>query len=1287
MVICLPEEKRFEEGWCPMRVRALVLAALMILFPALSFVTGVSELQGGQKEAVLALSAPSFGAVTNFTLPARYHVLNATVNITGMASEGDSSAYPENVTVMLNDTVIWAFNGTGYGHLGRQDLFSDGANMTRAGFESGGGTSEAAIRLPKRAHVQSATLDVNATLAKRWKELANYTVAPVTDFPIAFDCAGDVNDDGYDDIIVGAGGDDTGGTDAGQAYIFFGGPAMNLTPDVTFTGESPGDLFGTFVSGAGDVNGDGCDDVVVGAPENDSAGDNAGSAYIFFGGPNMDGTADVKMTGEAECDWFGASVSNAGDFNGDGYDDVLIGAEQNEAGGTLAGRAYLFKGGPNMDNVTDLMFTGNPTEYLGHLVSGAGDLNGDGYDDVIVGAYGSDWPYSNAGRAYVYFGGPALDNVADVILNGTGADDDFGQSVAGVGDVNGDGYDDVAVGAVDLIANNTGRVEVFFGGTGMDGKPDVVLKGAYEYDYFGISISGAGDVNNDGYDDIIVGAEGNDTGADWGGRAYIFHGGAVMDNSWDAAFNGTTQYQYFGRPVSTAGDVNNDSYDDILIGGNWGKVFLYSWADDPSPGLIDPGISIGAASIWKKSGYFKGAETTGDFSAALNQYLGSAAISGNDSYGNSYVDIPICVSAKSEGYLSLFNLNITYEYNASVPDFAKSLNNYIAAHMGEQDAYGNLSVPLRVRSESAGRVKLTGLDMRQDLPPVQVRERVSVEMDEDTANLTLIDLYSVFDDIPDLDEALDFSFSWATNSSFVAVSIFNNRYLSADALTGDANDNWTGTVEAVVVCRDTRGLETVSRPLIISVRNVNDPPVITSAPVLSAEPGISYSYNITASDGDDDALDYRLDNAPANMTIDPAIGMIRWLPRTRGIFQVNVLVDDGNATDEQEFTISVPNRPPRITSTPPLSATVGVPYTYNMTAEDPNLDILAFSLPNAPAGMEIRPDTGSIIWIPTAAGDFDVSASAGDGSEDGLQNFTINVVWANRPPMITSATGPNGVRVKAYTTLHFSVDAFDPDGDPLTYSWQEKGAALGGSHNFSRSFPPGEHIVVLSVGDGQYVVTRAFNFTVNSLPPPTGPGFGLAPLAWPGIFAAAVVSMVLVGLLAAWSTEVGKYRLIALFIPLYTRLHKEAVLDNETRGMIRGAISTDPGIHFSEIMRRLKLSNGNALYHLVTLEREGFIKASSDGRLKRFYPADMELDEAPLRLDRMQRTIFETLREQNGMSQRDIARLLNISFSSVNRHLNKMASMGVLRLERRGMSVRCYIDDGKELRGRINQNR
>ena len=177
-------------------------------------------------------------------------------------------------------------------------------------------------------------------------------------FGYSVSSAGDVNGDGYDDLIVGAVGNGLATNNAGKAYIYFGGRVIDNMPDLILAGTSTGDKFGNSVSTAGDVNGDGYDDVIVAAYYNDAAGVDAGRAYIYLGGSNMNSTADVVMTGAAAGDWFGISVSTAGDVNGDGFSDVIVGAWQNDAGGTDAGRAYIYFGGASMNNVADIILTG-----------------------------------------------------------------------------------------------------------------------------------------------------------------------------------------------------------------------------------------------------------------------------------------------------------------------------------------------------------------------------------------------------------------------------------------------------------------------------------------------------------------------------------------------------------------------------------------------------------------------------------------------------------------------------------------------------------------------------------------------------------------------------------------------------------------------------------------------------------------------------------------------------------------------------------------------------------------
>ncbi|MGD8777840.1 MAG: FG-GAP-like repeat-containing protein [Ignavibacteria bacterium] len=377
--------------------------------------------------------------------------------------------------------------------------------------------------------------------------------------------AGDVNGDGYDDVIVAA---YEYKNSTGCAYIFYGGSSMDNTGDVIITGESEGDYFGWSVSTAGDVNNDGKDDFIIGAYGH---ANNRGRVYIFFGDSSLSSSmnaddADVIIASENGSNSFGISVSHAGDVNGDNIDDVIVGASYYSSG---TGRAYVFYGGSLSSGIdadsADVIV--EPSSYgnsFGCSVSSAGDVNGDNIDDVIVGAEG----YSGyTGRAYIFYGGSNMDNTADVTITGGSSEFYFGHSVSYAGNVNNDSYDDVIVGAYGYD-HNRGRAFIFYGGSSLSGSypassADVIISGENRDDYFGCSVSSAGDVNGDNIDDVIVGAEGY---SNYTGRAYIFYGGSSMDDTADVIITGRSTYYYFGHSVSYAGNINNDNYDDVIIG-------------------------------------------------------------------------------------------------------------------------------------------------------------------------------------------------------------------------------------------------------------------------------------------------------------------------------------------------------------------------------------------------------------------------------------------------------------------------------------------------------------------------------------------------------------------------------------------------------------------------------------------------------------------------------------------------------------------------------------------------
>ncbi len=404
---------------------------------------------------------------------------------------------------------------------------------------------------------------------------------------------GDLNGDGYDDVGAGASLYDSGQTDEGAAFVYLGSrdglsghPVASalLDPNQSFAG------MGFSVAGAGDVNNDGYDDVVVGAPFYDSGQIDEGEAYVFLGGPGGIGNgslghaATILQSDQISAN-LGSSVAGAGDTNGDGYDDVIVTAPLYDSGQTDEGAAFVFLGGPTgiasggPSNASAVLQSDQAGDHLGSCAAGAGDVNNDGYDDVIVAApFYTLSPTAN-GAAFVFHGGPGgVGNGSPSNADATLQSDQFfiqsGYSVAGAGDTNGDGYDDVIFGISQYNAGqlDEGAAFVFLGGpTGVgNGNPsnaDATLQSDLAADNLGASVAGAGDVNGDGYDDVIVGVP------YYGrrGAALVFLGGPTgvgngNPTNADTILQADTQNRIFGFSVAGAGDVNGDGYDDLVVG-------------------------------------------------------------------------------------------------------------------------------------------------------------------------------------------------------------------------------------------------------------------------------------------------------------------------------------------------------------------------------------------------------------------------------------------------------------------------------------------------------------------------------------------------------------------------------------------------------------------------------------------------------------------------------------------------------------------------------------------------
>jgi FG-GAP repeat len=388
----------------------------------------------------------------------------------------------------------------------------------------------------------------------------------------------DLNGDGYADVAVGAPHNDELGLQSGKVYVYFGGPSplLEATPDGSMTGSDALDLFGSSLTIAGDLNGDGFSDLVVGAPHDDAFGEGnsvrAGGVLVYYGGAGraFDGTADVILSGTDLQEQFGAAVTSPGDLNGDGYSDLVVGSPYSDAKGNDAGRAYVYFGraGNGFGKPAAILDGEQVTRQFGSKVEGAGDHNGDGLADFVVDErpLGIDLPRTCQSHLYYGSEGALFDSQSDMRIYWD-SPSDCAILTMSAGDLDGDGFSDLATSLVRTYPDITSMF-VYRGGDNVGGPREVVIASPTVME--GREARSVGDVNGDGYGDLAM-------------VIYPQSGNVNLEI-------------FFGRPdglVSTApagvvpgagvkaaaGDVNGDGLDDIILGvpaqGAGGRAYVY----------------------------------------------------------------------------------------------------------------------------------------------------------------------------------------------------------------------------------------------------------------------------------------------------------------------------------------------------------------------------------------------------------------------------------------------------------------------------------------------------------------------------------------------------------------------------------------------------------------------------------------------------------------------------------------------------------------------------------------
>ncbi|MFA5772608.1 MAG: hypothetical protein WC974_07750, partial [Thermoplasmata archaeon] len=719
--------------------------------------------------------------------------------------------------------------------------------------------------------------------------------------------AADVNGDSYADVIVGTSySSSSSANKTGKAHIFYGSrTGISTTPNVTIQGSATADRFGASVSYAGDLNGDGIDDLAVGAPDATVSGNaNTGKVYIFYGtlasgiqSGNADTVASIIITGRNSGDKFGTVVASAGDVNNDGYGDLLVSAPPAQSRGEI----YVFHGSStgitqtSASNANTKLLGDQSNNLLGTSISSAGDINNDGYDDIIVSApYYSDNTdpdpakrFSNCGKVYICLGSSSgiytgsittISSISGIRgIVGKQSYQQFGVSVAGVGDINGDGYADIAVGApntMDESSSTPGRVYIYHGnanGIVSAGNTiaasdstyaKTIINGENNYDNFGYRVAGIGDINKDGYSDLAVSATKYDvSSSDDYGRVYIFTGAAsgigasgVNHNPINvtAGIIDGERSKEIGQCIA-AGDIDDDGFSDLILGApstnnsglnesgrayvfDGSAVLLFNW---PSSGAsyypLNVSLSVNTISSWQ---YFTATPITTsnspypvtmqytvsieddsvngkNFIVALNQYLYQNR---DKTDADGYLTVPIKITSNANRYSPLPRPS-TY---------------------GSWSTYKTYRDYYRMTGSALGQVKVTvseSLSKRADynLPSTSTAEIPNLGFNEDENLTDIIDLDNYFSDGDSWDTLLHYSYQ-TYGHSHIGVNIASDGKVSFYSLTPDwygqenitfyAYDNYYSKSYSGSPYGGSYGIY-ASDTIIVTVYPVNDAPIIS----------------------------------------------------------------------------------------------------------------------------------------------------------------------------------------------------------------------------------------------------------------------------------------------------------------------------------------------------------------------------------------------------------------------------------------------------------------------------
>ncbi len=922
---------------------------------------------------------------------------------------------------------------------------------------------------------------------------------------------GDVNGDGYDDFMASAMYNDDIANDAGKLFLYFGqsgsygSPGYAHAADATLVANQPDDQVARSFAGAGDVNGDGLDDIVIGVLANDTAGINAGQVYLVFGrtmgwskNMNLSVYANASYLGESPGDVAGLRVDGVGDVNGDGLDDVLIGAILNDEHGPNRGQAYLVLGKTsgwsmniNISQADASWYGEHDDQFLGNSLSAAGDVNGDNYDDFIIGSPDS---FGGKGAGYLFLGGPwgwGTDNnvtSCNASFIGEATLDSATEGMDGIGDINGDGYGDIGIGApgFDFMVANNGKVYIIFGkATGWTmnvnlSTADCTYVGNAADDGAGGRVRAGGDIDGDRFDDFLVSAWGSDTGGTDSGAVYVILGSTTFSatnssiaGSCDASFIGQTGGDNAGMGLDGNGDVNRDGLPEILVGApnndhpfdNEGRIYLIYPDSNTAPTIHYMSIK--------------------DSPAGSN-------ISSTLQHTSVYIEVVCADNEPTKANVLLINVSrLTY------------LGDHFTMKLYETTMTSGVFVGWLDIDDwtRAGSNTIAGYPddliwvMCVDSPGTSYP--FTIDWPAPVIDPVPADVYAQEDSSFNLDIGVtggEPSLTWDITNSAASWLSWDG---GSTSFSGTPTNIDVGYYAMTVNVSDAGGQQdSISFGLTVN----NTTPSIYGGPLADAYEDLPYSFDLSATDEGDGPTVYTMTTEGWTwVTIDNDTGELSGTPTQAdvGTQSMAILFDDGKGgmhLVNMDLTVLDTNDPPVITGEDNKTAYEDIEYVSNYIVTDPEGENVDWGIDTNATWLSKDPINPGFRGTPTQAdiGSYYVNFIVTDERNGtNSQLFTLTVVNTNDRPFWQDVPGDASVLVD--TNYIFDVNATDEDiGEMPTYtltSTPSSDIGIDGASGFIIWKPTtaNTYHINISASDGKVTIYHEFVIDVidpaSNLPP------------------------------------------------------------------------------------------------------------------------------------------------------------------------------------------------------------